>query len=211
MAVEIWPEHITDKSWRVLREVVAKTNPVVIGGWAVHLWTGGPKSADIDLFVKDENLWKIGARVRKHPKPKKYHAVMEGVDIDIYTPGNCGLAIPANEVFEKRWFGLLKGFNVLLPEPLLILKCEAAATRWATRKGFKDRCDVLALLQLKELDLRMLRALLLRCREVGRTLPRVVQESVEEYQVLGLDVWSGRKATRVKLREIFQNLRHFSR
>lgn len=106
MVTEIWPEHITSKSWRTLNELAARVNPVLIGGWAVYLWTGAVKSADVDLFVTDENLWKIGARVKKHPKLKKYHALIDDVDIGIYTPSVCGLAVSADEVFEKsgiRW------------------------------------------------------------------------------------------------------------
>jgi len=52
----------------VLSELAARLNPVVIGGWAVFLWTGSMKSAGVDLFVSDADLWKIGARVRRHPK-----------------------------------------------------------------------------------------------------------------------------------------------
>ncbi|MDI6884441.1 MAG: hypothetical protein QMD00_04895 [Hadesarchaea archaeon] len=204
MVTEIWPEHITSKSWRVLNELAARVDPVLIGGWAVHLWTGALKSADVDLFVTDENMWKIGARVKKHPKLKKYHALIDDVDIDIYTPSVCGLAISAGEAFEKRWYALVRGFNVLLPEPLLVLKCEAARARWAGRKGFKDRCDVLSLLRFERLDLKMLGKLLLRYKELGiaKTLREIVQKSVEEYRVLGLDSWGGRKSVRGVLKKI---------
>jgi hypothetical protein len=117
--VEIWPEHVTRESWRVLNELAARLNPVVIGGWAVFLWTGSMKSADVDLFVSDADLWKIGARVRRHPRLAKYHACINGVDVYIYTPSVCKLAITAAEVFEKRWYALRREFNVLLPEPPL--------------------------------------------------------------------------------------------
>jgi len=184
--------------------LVAKVNPVLIGGWAVYLWTGAMKSADVDLFVTDESMWKIGARVKKHSKLKKYHALIDDVDIDIYTPGVCGLAVSAGEVFEKRWYALVKEFNVLLPEPLLVLKCEAARARWAGRKGFKDRCDVLSLLRFEKLDFKTLRELLPRYKELNlvKTLREIVQKSVEEYRVLGLDPWVGRKNVREVLDEI---------
>lgn len=204
MVTEIWPEHVTSKSWRVLNELAARLNPVLIGGWAVYLWTGAMKSADVDLFVTDESLWKIGARVKRHPKLKKYHALIDDVDIDIYTPSVCDLAVSAGEVFEKRWYALVKEFNVLLPEPLLVLKCEAARARWAGRKGFKDRCDVLSLLRFEKLDFKTLRKLLPRYKELNlaKTLREIVQKSVEEYRVLGLDPWVGRKNAREVLNEI---------
>jgi hypothetical protein len=195
MPVEIWPEHVTDRSWKVLSELNAKASPVLIGGWAVYLWTGALKSAYVDLFMTDDGLWKIEARIRKHPKLKKYHAVIDGVDVDIYTPSLCGLAVPAADVYANRWYALVREFNVLLPEPLLILKCEAARSRWGSRKGFKDRCDILSLLRLRGLDPDLFRELLLRYRsfDVMGTLRRVVQQSVEEYEVLGLSAWRGRR------------------
>ena len=206
MVTEIWPEHITSKSWRVLNELAAKVNPVLIGGWAVYLWTGALKSADVDLFVTDENLWKIGARVKRHPKLKKYHALIDDVDIDIYTPSVCGLVVSASEVFENQWHALVKEFNVLLPEPLLVLKCEAARARWMGRKGFKDRCDVLSLLRFEKLDLKMLGELLRRYERLGiaETLREIVQKSVEEYRVLGLDPWRGRKSVHEVLKQVFR-------
>ena len=206
MVTEIWPEHVTNKSWRVLNELAARVNPVLIGGWAVYFWTGALKSADVDLFVTDDNLWKIGARVKKHPKLKKYHALIDDVDIDIYTPSTCGLAVSAGEVFENRWYALVKEFNVLLPEPLLVLKCEAAQNRWTGRKGFKDRCDVLSLLRFERLDLKMLGELLPRYGELGitKTLREIVQKSVEEYRVLGLDPWRGRKNAREVLKKVIR-------
>ena len=206
METEIWPEHITNKSWRVLNELAARMNPVLIGGWAVYLWTGTLKSADVDLFATDDNLWKIGARVKKHPKLKKYHALIDDVDIDIYTPSTCGLVVPAGEVFKNRWYALVKEFNVLLPEPLLVLKCEAAQKRWAGRKGFKDRCDVLSLLRFERLDLKMLGEFLHRYEkiDIAETLHEIVQKSVEEYRVLGLAPWRGRKSAREVLKEIIR-------
>jgi len=204
MATEIWPEHVTSRSWQVLNELRGRVNPVLIGGWAVYLWTGMLKSADIDMFLTDDELWKLGARVRKHPKLKKYHAVVNGVDIDIYTPSVCGLAVPAADVYANRWYALVGEFNVLLPEPLLILKCEAAVARWEGRKGFKDRCDVLSLLMFKELDLKLLERLLRRYRsfDVRGVLRDIVRKSVEEYRVIGLNPWEGRRRAGEILRSI---------
>lgn len=204
MPTEIWPEHITERSWRVLNELAAKASPVLVGGWAVYLWTGALKSADVDVFVTEDNLWKINARMRRHPKLKKYHALIEGVDVDIYTPSVCGLAIPVADVYANRWYALVREFNVLLPEPLLVLKCEAAKSRWRGRKGFKDRCDVLSLLGFEGFDSGLFKELLHRYRgfDVVGTLRRVVQQSVEEYEVLGLDPWHGRKDAREALEKI---------
>ena len=78
MPIEIWPEYHTDKSWRVLSELNARASPILIGGWAVYLWTGALKSADVDLFMTDDSLWKIETRIRRHPKLKKVSYIRRG-------------------------------------------------------------------------------------------------------------------------------------
>jgi hypothetical protein len=101
------------------------------------------------------------------------------------------LAITAAEVFEKRWYALRREFNVLLPE-----------SRWESRKGFKDRCDILSLLRLETLDVKFLKNLLNRNRRWAGILRETVKKSVEEYMVLGLDPWKGRKSTQEMLKRI---------
>lgn len=86
------------------------------------------------------------------------------------------------------------------------VKCEAARARWVGRKGFKNRCDVLSLLRFEKLDLKMLRGLLLRYKElrITKTLREIVQKSREEYRVFGLDPWRGRKSVHEVLNKIIR-------
>lgn len=47
----MWRDEIVDRSWEVLGELKEYADFVLIGGWAVYLWTGRLKSRDIDIFI----------------------------------------------------------------------------------------------------------------------------------------------------------------
>jgi uncharacterized membrane protein len=83
-----------------------------------------------------------------------------------------------------------------------VLKCEAAESRWESRKGFKDRCDILSLLRLETLDVKFLKDLLDRNRRWVEILRETVRKSVEEYMVLGLDPWKGRRSAQEVLKRM---------
>ncbi|MEM3419667.1 MAG: hypothetical protein QW806_05500 [Nitrososphaerota archaeon] len=88
------------------------------------LWTKAIKSIDIDIYMNFENFYKIqsiliekGIFINFNPKLKKYSTKIEEVDIDIYTPDQCGLVIPCKDVFKNKWFetiGRFKAFKQAL-------------------------------------------------------------------------------------------------
>lgn len=80
-----------------------------------------------------------------------------------------------------------------------------AGLRWESRKGFKDRCDILSLLGLETLDVKFLRELLHRNMAWTQTLRETVKKSVEEYTVLGLDPWRGRRSMQEVLEKILED------
>ena len=43
---------ITEKSWQILIRLKSKIDFVLIGGWAVYLYTKGLKSKDIDIVIE---------------------------------------------------------------------------------------------------------------------------------------------------------------
>jgi len=100
------------------------------------------KSANADLFVPTRICGKSGARVRRHPKLSRYHACIDGVDVDIYTPSVCRLAITATEVFEKRCATEVQRASARAPARAEV---RSGWLRWESRKGLKDRCDILSL------------------------------------------------------------------
>ncbi|GEM_PF-6414144 len=61
---------------------------------------------------------------------------------------------------------------------------------------------IISLLRLKTLDVKFLRELLHQNGAWEETLREAVKESVEEYSMLGLDPWKGRKSMWEVLRRI---------
>lgn len=48
---EFWNSDITEASWRGLQELKREIDFVLIGGWAVYLYSRLQKSKDIDVIV----------------------------------------------------------------------------------------------------------------------------------------------------------------
>jgi hypothetical protein len=132
---------------------------VVIGGWAVYLLTRYHMSRDVDLIMEQKDLWKLRSLViseggtEKAPGLAKYGYRLGQVDLDVYTEEKGDLVPSPAEILGRRRFIEIEGLRVVEPEILLILKLRAAAERSGGLKGFKDRCDVLALTRSEMVDL----------------------------------------------------------
>ncbi|OGD91244.1 hypothetical protein A3D81_00160 [Candidatus Curtissbacteria bacterium RIFCSPHIGHO2_02_FULL_40_17] len=143
---------ITDKSWKLLIALRKKYQFILIGGWAVFLYTKALKSKDVDLVVEFDQLDKLREEfaVSKNDRLKKYEAKLEGLDIDIYLPFYSNLGIPAEDI--KKFAVNLEGFRVPEKEILAILKQKALISRANTVKGRKDLIDLVSLFVLSDFD-----------------------------------------------------------
>ena len=79
---------VTQKSWQLLTELTRKFRFVLIGGWAVWLYTKQLKSKDIDIVVDLSQLVKLKTRfdLVKNNRLKKYEFRNGEVQVDVYTP-----------------------------------------------------------------------------------------------------------------------------
>jgi hypothetical protein len=194
--VELWHPELVERSWRVLNLLRGLADFVLIGGWGVYLWVRRVKSRDIDVYLDQDNFYllqqrgaEVGMRITRNPRLKKFEAVLEGVEIDIYTPFMCNLIIPCREVMREGMTSNVEGFRVVLPEVLLLLKAQAAKERWGSEKGLKDRVDIISLLAFADVRWELLRELVGRYDREGElvgVLGRVLRESGREYRFLGL-------------------------
>jgi len=208
----MWRDDVIDRSWRALDHLRELSSFVLIGGWAVYFWTRKLKSRDIDLCIDQENFYKLQSALLKenvfisrNPRLRKFEAKLGDVDVDIYTPFQSNLIVPIRALYENRWFTHIEGYSVALPEVLLLLKSQAAAERWNSEKGLKDRIDLLALLLYSDWKHDFLRELALAFDpnlELTRTLVRTVKESRGEYGYV--DAKYEREGR--KLREIVEQL-----
>jgi len=159
-AKEFWNESVTKKSFEKLLELNRKYRIILIGGWAVYLWTGMHKSKDIDVVVDYDTLLAIRAEyaVEKNERLRKYEIKGEEFDIDLYLPSYSRLALPVETIIKES--RMVNGFNVPVPEVLLILKQGAEIERRGSIKGRKDLIDIATLLIHSDFDVKKYRALL---------------------------------------------------
>lgn len=143
---------ITDKSWRVLCSLKANYEFILIGGWAVYLYTKVLKSKDIDMVADFDCLEKLKQdyQVDKNHRLKKYEARAQEVEIDIYVPYYSNPGIQAEDL--GNYVTTVEGFKVVSKEVLAVLKEKALSVRADSPKGRKDLIDLISLFSLPDFD-----------------------------------------------------------
>ena len=154
MIKEYWPEHVTKRSWEKLKQMTKEFDFILIGGWAVYLYTGLHKSKDIDIIIDLDTLYELKEKynIKKNVHLKKYEIEDDGFDIDIYVPYFSELPIPVEDILNMD-NPRIKGIKTVQPEVLLILKQSAFMERMASVKGGKDAIDLITLLYFGGVDL----------------------------------------------------------
>ena len=187
--MEFWNSQLTEKSWEVLKEIRKKYNFILIGGWAAYLWTKQQKSKDIDIIVSINELQKLKKEnISKNDNLKKYEIKQGDVDIDIYVEYYSKLAIPVYEL--KNYISKVEGFNVILPEALLVLKQGAEFERANSIKGEKDKIDIISILFLPDFNFKNYKNILKKY-SLEKYLERLVSiaKNFKEFDSLNLNPW----------------------
>lgn len=192
----MWRDEIVERSWMVLGELKELADFVLIGGWAVYFWSRRLKSRDIDLYIDQENFYRLQSAllqkdyaVKRNVRLKKLEALIGDVEVDIYTPFMSNLVVPCLDVFDRKLFSLVEGFKVAIPEVLLLLKAQAAQQRWHAEKGLKDRVDIISLLKFVDVKRDLFEQMLRkydRKNLLREVIKRTIVESRIEYKFLGL-------------------------
>lgn len=139
---------LTTKSWEELKRIRGQLDFVLIGGWAVYLYTKALKSKDIDILISYAGLDKLRLlypNVYKNERLSKYEAVLEDIQVDGYLPHFSKIGLPVEELMQHT--KLVDGFTVLDPSYLMVLKIVAYADRKGTSKGRKDFLDLVSLVK----------------------------------------------------------------
>lgn len=143
---------ITQKSWDLLKRLHKECDFILIGGWAVFLYTKALKSKDIDIVSEYRELerLKLNFEVSKNERLKKYEARAGEVEIDVYVPfySNPGLPAEVLRDFQET----IEGFKIVRKEVLAILKQKALRERADTVKGRKDLIDLVSLFSLNDFN-----------------------------------------------------------
>jgi len=141
---------VTEKSYKFLQSLKRDYQFILIGGWAVYLYTRALKSKDIDIIINYDELAKLREDfdVFKNDRLKKYEIKTGEFDIDIYLPHYSELGIDAQEIQKKSI--AREGFIVPELEILFLLKLHAWGERRGSAKGRKDELDIFSLIFLPE-------------------------------------------------------------
>ncbi len=149
---QFYHKSITDQSFQFLAGLNKNYKFILIGGWAVFLYTRALKSKDIDIVIDYGQLGRLGEEfgIVKNDRLKKYEIKTGEFDIDIYLSHYSDLGIPAEYIIKNSQ--TREGFSVPLPEILFTLKLYAWQARRGSIKGRKDELDILALACLSEFN-----------------------------------------------------------
>lgn len=160
---EFWNSEITEASWNGMKGLAKEIEFVLIGGWAIYLYSNLQKSRDINIIVGYDELSVLSAKYTlvKNDRLKKYEIKFPKYDIDIYLPDYSPLPIPPKDIM-KEFTIRYKGFTLPTQEVLLTLKIGAAMDRRGSFKGDKDAIDILGLLFYSDISSERLRNLLTR-------------------------------------------------
>jgi hypothetical protein len=122
---------------------------VFIGGVAVYLHARSARTlvppeashdADFMISLSDFGYLKDLEEVTSNPRLGKHQMFFEGVEFDVYVERGNHLVVPYDEVAAHA--GDVGGLRLACLEHLLVLKLEALRHRSHSRKGDKDRRDV---------------------------------------------------------------------
>ena len=186
--MEFYHDLITEKSFGILQELRKDFSFILIGGWAVFLYSKALKSKDIDIIIDYDQLEKFRKKFKffKNERLKKYEAKLEEIDIDVYLPFFSDLKFPVEEI--KNYTQSIEGFKVPLPELLLILKIGAYLNRKKTTKGNKDIIDIFSLLKEEKIDWKTYREMIEKynLRETNEKLKEIIssQKAIPELSLL---------------------------
>ncbi len=200
--MKFWNNPVIERSFSVLKDMKKRYEFVLIGGWAVWLYTKKEKSKDIDIIVDFPALEKIRAEylLKRNENLRKYEILIEGISIDIYVPYYSNLLIQP-EILMKNT-DIIDGFRVPIPEYLLALKQQAEIERRNSVKGMKDRVDILSLLIYEDIDMERYSKILENKKdEFLRELLEIVNSAKDEFYYLDISSYREMKKMRNLLGE----------
>lgn len=150
--MEFYHNLITEKSFQYLEDLKRRYDFILIGDWAVFLYSQQLKSKDIDIIIDYPELAKIKEEydVVKNNRLRKYEIKTGEFDIDIYLPHYSELGIDIKEITETVI--VRGGFKIPSLEILFLLKLHAFENRRGSVKGQKDELDMLSLAILPEFN-----------------------------------------------------------
>lgn len=206
--MRFWNDAIVDKSWDVLQTLKKRYDFILIGGWAIYLYTNAMKSKDIDIIVDYDLLEKIGLEnpLKKNERLKKYEIKFQEISVDIYLPYFSKIVIPPEDLMKT--LAVIHGFKTPKIEELLILKQQAEIERKNSIKGLKDRVDIVCLLFSGNIDFKRYNDLLEKysLTTFKNRLKEIISSAKDEFYYLNIKNPREIKKIKEKYRKIIENV-----
>ncbi len=197
MPKQFWNREKTDASLKTLRVIAEKIDFVLVGGWAVYMYTGMQKSEDVDIAISYDSLdffRKYG--INDYGGIKIKYSVVDGTTVGLFIEAYSDVSLPVHvrEIIEH--YVLIDNIKVVKKELLLLLKLWVYF-RESELKVDKDIIDVISLLnsgvdmqefkaitEKHKIESRMSSDALLEYLDKGRHLWDYVADSEKEYTEL---------------------------
>lgn len=198
MRRQFWNREATERSFRQLERLSKSVDFVLIGGWAVYLYTGAQMSQDIDIVIGYESLGyfrQFGLKDSEGIRMKT--SVVDGTVIDLFIEEYSDRDLPFPASYLLNNYVTVNGFKIATKEQLLLLKLWGYFSPDEI-KHRKDIIDVLSLLFYAGIDMKKVKELakrykidrrksldaLLEYLDRGRGLEEFILESGEDYSRL---------------------------
>ncbi|MEM3208947.1 MAG: hypothetical protein QXE33_03440 [Candidatus Micrarchaeaceae archaeon] len=153
MPRQFWNEEQVKRSRELLNAIAGAVDFVLIGGWAVFMYTRQQMSLDLDIAIGYESLEyfrKYGIKDYKNISIK--YSVIDGTYVDLFIEDFSDRELPFPVRVILNNYTTIEGIKVVNKELLLLLKLWGYL-RADQQKIRKDILDVLALLLYGDIDL----------------------------------------------------------
>lgn len=148
----------TGKSYALLVKLAKDVDFVLVGGWAVNLYTGMQRSKDLDIAIEPDGLdYFRRYGIRDYGIGVKY-SVIDDVHVDLFINGVPirSASIPVKEMLSSP--RRINGIRVVDKNILVLLKL-SGYFRFDEIKSAKDVIDVVSLLFYAGIDMKAVKML----------------------------------------------------
>jgi hypothetical protein len=153
MPKRFWTNEKTETSFRTLGFIKGKADFVLIGGWAVHYYSGRQPSEDVDIALGYDavNFFKRYG-IRDYGGINIKYSIIDSTVVDLFIEeyADIDLPVPVSTILHN--YTVLDGIKVVDKELLLLLKLWGYF-REDIMKIRKDIVDVVSLLFYADIDL----------------------------------------------------------
>jgi hypothetical protein len=142
-----------DASREVLYRITKEADFVLVGGWAVHAYTGLQRSLDIDIAVDYGSVEYFRAYgMQKYGSMNVNYVIIDGITVDLFIPEFTDKDLPFPVSIILSNYVKIDNIKVVKKELLLLLKLWGYFSNDETKLN-KDVIDVVSLLFYSNINL----------------------------------------------------------